>query len=56
VWTDNYYHWFVDYLSRLQTDERYSKETGRRPTFIVPQNCAGWRAEALFFYGYDGSE
>ncbi|WP_440989450.1 glycosyltransferase family 61 protein [Haloarchaeobius baliensis] len=56
AWTDNYYHWFVDYLSRLQTVERYSEETDRRPTLIVPPEFGGWRAEALSFFGYDESD
>lgn len=55
-WSDNYYHWFVDYLSRLQTVEQFTEETGRRPTLIVPAGFGGWRAEALSFFGYDDDD
>lgn len=56
AWTDNYYHWFVDYLSRLQTVDQYINETGRQPILIVPSGFGGWRAEALSFFGYDESD
>ena len=55
-WNDNYYHWFVDYLSRLQTVKHFTEETGHQPTLIVPAGFGGWRAEALSFFGYEDDD
>jgi hypothetical protein len=55
-WCRGYYHWFSDYLLRLEGVEHYVDETGREPTLIVPPNPPGWMETSLKFAGFDGFE
>lgn len=53
-WTDNYYHWHLDYLVRLAPLSAYTEATGLRPPLLLPPKTSGWMQEALSLVGYDG--
>lgn len=52
LWS-NYYHWTVECLPRLAGVKRYTKETGKTPTIIVPENPSSWMIESLELLGID---
>lgn len=51
-WTDNYTHWFQDYLARLEGFEYYRKATDIRPKLLVPSDMSTWMRDALVAMGY----
>lgn len=51
-WTNNYTHWFQDYLTRLEGLEHYRTKTGENPTLIIPKDASGWMRDALRAVGY----
>lgn len=61
---DNYYYpWFVEYLPKLRTLERYEAETGREPAILIERDAPSFVGESLELLGYgdrvvewDGSE
>jgi hypothetical protein len=55
-WTDNYYHWHLDYLARLAALAEYTEETGRQPPLILPPETSSWMREALVLAGYDDDD
>lgn len=46
-WSSEFFHWFADYLPRLRPLERYERETGVSPQFLVPPNPPEWLTESL---------
>jgi len=42
-----YYHWIVEMLPRIMGAEQYYKETGERPTLLVPSALPSWAQESL---------
>lgn len=52
-WTDNYYHWHLDYLCRLAALSSYTEATGRHPPLLLPPNTTGWMRATLSLVGYD---
>nr|WP_303648655.1 glycosyltransferase family 61 protein [Haloarchaeobius litoreus] len=51
-WTNNYTHWFQDYLTRLEGLEHYRAKTGENPTLLIPKDASGWMRDALRAVGY----
>lgn len=51
-WTNNYTHWFQDYLTRLEGLEHYRAKTGKNPTLLIPGDASGWMRDALRAVGY----
>jgi hypothetical protein len=51
-WTNNYTHWFQDYLARLEGLEYYRAKTGSDPDILIPANASGWMRDALQAVGY----
>lgn len=51
-WTNNYTHWFQDYLTRLEGLEYYISETGENPTLLIPGDASGWMRDSLRAMGY----
>lgn len=51
-WCRGYYHWFSDYLLRLEGVEHYAEETGTRPTLVVPPDPPEWMLSSLELAGF----
>jgi hypothetical protein len=51
-WTNNYTHWFQDYLARLEGLEHYRAKTGINPDVLIPSNASSWMCDALRSVGY----
>ena len=51
-WTNNYTHWFQDYLTRLEGLEYYRAKTGENPKLLIPKDASGWMRDALRAVGY----
>lgn len=52
-WCTNYYHWLIDYVTRLRGVEPYADATGRRPTVLLPRNSSDWMRAAVRLAGID---
>jgi hypothetical protein len=46
-WSREFFHWFADYLPRLQRLKAYEAETGTRPLVLVPSFPPNWLVESL---------
>lgn len=55
-WTDNFYHWHLDYLVRLAALSAYTADTGNQPQLLLPPGTSGWMRDALSLVGYDEAE
>lgn len=55
-WCRGYYHWFSDYLLRLEGVEHYAEETGTQPTLIVPRDPPEWMLTSLELAGFGDYE
>lgn len=45
-----YYHWLIEMLPRLVGAEQYYKETGERPTVLVPPQLPSWARSLLSIF------
>ena len=52
-WCRGYFHWFAEWLPRLAGVVRFTAETGRSPTVIVPSNPPEWLRESLRLVGFN---
>lgn len=52
-WTSNYFHWFSDYLPRLEGLKVYEERTNERPTIIHPSDPPEWMLDSLHLLGFD---
>jgi hypothetical protein len=48
----NYFHWFVDYLPKIQGLRAYEDATGTLPTLLIPPNPPAWLYDSLDVLGY----
>jgi hypothetical protein len=51
-WTNNYTHWFQDYLTRLEGLEWYRSRTDVDPKLLIPATASTWMLDALRATGY----
>jgi hypothetical protein len=51
-WSGGYYHWFSDYLTRLQGLQRYIDLIGHEPTLIIPSDPPEWMIRSLELAGF----
>lgn len=47
AWTNNYWHWLLDVLPRLEGLDHFELESGCEPQLIVPPNLTHWQLESL---------
>lgn len=47
-----YYHWFIDFLSRIQGIRAYEEETGLHPKILIRPNPSEWMKTSLRLMGY----
>jgi capsular polysaccharide biosynthesis protein len=50
-WSDEFFHWFVDYLPRLLVVEEYIKRSNIEPVYLVPSNRPTWLSRSLELLG-----
>lgn len=50
-WSDEFFHWFVDYLPRLLAVEKYIKQSSFEPVYLVPSNQPTWLSRSLELLG-----
>ena len=51
VWSDNYFHWVLDYLPRLKAIDEYKQSTGEEPTILLHKPL-DYMVETLELLGY----
>ncbi|MDJ0688701.1 MAG: glycosyltransferase family 61 protein [Xenococcaceae cyanobacterium MO_188.B32] len=51
-WSKSYYHWFLDFLTRIEGLEYYQKQTGGKPLLIIDSNPTSWQIQSLKLLGY----
>lgn len=47
-----FFHWFADYLVRIECVKAFAEEFGEFPTLLIPQNPPPWISESLELTGY----
>lgn len=51
-WSDEYFHWFADWLPRLEGVVEYTRRTGLDPTLLVPPDPPAWMTDSLEAVGF----
>lgn len=52
IWDKNYWHWFIDTLTRLEGVREYEQKTGQKAKLIVRENLRSWQRESLRLLGF----
>lgn len=52
-WCEGYFHWFSEWLPRLEGVKEYTDRTGVSPTVLVPPDPPEWMQESLRLVGFD---
>lgn len=55
-WARGYYHWFSEYIPRLEGVEHYVESTGETPVLIIPSDPPSWMTESLHMMGYGSDD
>lgn len=53
---NNYYHWMLEHLLKLQGIEEYERKTGKTVKLIIPPDPSPYVTESLKLMGYDKNE
>lgn len=56
VWNRGFFHWFSEWLPRLEGLERYHAATGRSPTLLIPSDPPAWMTDSLRLLGFDSQD
>jgi len=51
LWSDNYYHWTVEFLPQLRSLRQYEAKTGVRPDILVQHDPPEWIPESIRLTG-----
>lgn len=51
-WSQNYYHWLMDYLPQVRALEQYADKRGEEPTILLAHNPPQWLQDSLEILGY----
>ena len=51
-----YHHWICQFLTLFEAIEAYRRETGRKPTLVVPTEWRSFQRQTLSLLGYDDSD
>ncbi|QAU12257.1 glycosyltransferase family 61 protein [Halorubrum sp. BOL3-1] len=51
-WATGYFHWFAEYLPRLEGLRKFEACTGEKPTLIIPDRPPNWMTDSLSLLGY----
>ena len=52
-WCRGYFHWFSEWLPRLEGVVRYERQTGRIPTVLLPPDPPQWLSDSVRLAGFD---
>ncbi|PPS43391.1 DUF563 domain-containing protein [Chroococcidiopsis sp. TS-821] len=52
AWSQNYWHWIIDCLTRLEGIEFYQQQTGIKPKLIIDAHPTAWQIDSLKLLGY----
>lgn len=55
-WARNYSHWTEECLAQIEGIRHYERETGERPTVLVPPDSPSFVGESLEFFGFDSAD
>lgn len=55
-WSQNYYHWLMDYLPQIRALEQYTDERGEEPTILLAHSPPQWLQDSLRILGYGPSD
>ncbi|WP_408957708.1 glycosyltransferase family 61 protein [Natrinema sp. 74] len=50
-WSDEFFHWFVEYLPRIISIERYSEQFEVEPVYFIPADAPKWLLRSLELFG-----
>lgn len=50
-WSDQFFHWFVEYLPRLLVVMEYASQNGITPMYFVPSDAPDWLSRSLKLLG-----
>jgi hypothetical protein len=50
-WSDQFFHWFVEYLPRLITVQKYAEQFSLDPVYFIPSNPPDWLLRSLELFG-----
>lgn len=53
-WSDQFFHWFVEYLPRLLAVETYADQLSLNPVYLVPSNRPDWLSRSLELFEIPG--
>lgn len=52
-WCRGYFHWFSEWLPRLEGAALFAEKTGRTPRVVAPPDPPDWLRESLCLVGFD---
>jgi len=53
LWTNNYYHWVVEYLPKIRALKKYEKMYESKPKVLITKNPPRWMKETLDAFNID---
>lgn len=56
AWSQNYWHWIIDCLTRLEGIEFYQQQTGIKPKLIIDAAPTSWQIDSLKLLGYQSQD
>lgn len=56
VWNRGFFHWFSEWLPRLEGVRQYNKSTGLTPKLLLPNDPPKWMRDSLTLLGFDDYE
>lgn len=54
-WSTGFFHWFAEYLPRLEAVKYFESVAGERPAIIVPNNPPDWLMDSISFLGFESN-
>ena len=55
-WHHNYFHWFLDCLTKLEGVEHFKQVSNSKPKVIISRKATKWQLESLQLLGYEKSD
>ncbi|TKX66099.1 DUF563 domain-containing protein [Halorubrum sp. SP9] len=52
-WSTGFFHWFAEYLPRLEGVRHFESVTGEKPTVIIPNNPPDWLIDSVSLLGFE---
>ncbi|AOW80037.1 capsular polysaccharide biosynthesis protein [Halodesulfurarchaeum formicicum] len=55
-WSGEFFHWFADWLPKLEGALKYTRQTGLKPTLILPPEPPSWMTASVKAIGYEAED